>query len=51
MKESENAGYIRNTAALTETELLDMIRLSEIVGYDGLRYERLLDAEEETSEL
>ena len=51
MTESKNAGDIKNSVSLAETGMLDMIRLSEIIGADGLRYERLLDAEEETSEL
>ena len=51
MKEAENIGDIKSMMKFTADELLEMIRLSDTVESDGLRYERRLSAEEETNEM
>ena len=43
--------YIKSMMKFTADELLEMIRLSDTVESDGLRYERRLSAEEETNEM
>ncbi len=51
MKEAEHSGILQKNIPLTANELTELIRLSEIVQEDGLRYERILRAEEEVDEL
>ncbi len=47
MRETDNAGNIGNNRSFYAEELSEMIRLSEIVESDGIRFERRLDLEEE----
>lgn len=51
MKEDENADIIGFPAEVYADGTDEMIRLSDIIRNDGLRYERILDAEEEADEL
>ena len=51
MKESKNAGLLREKISFREDEADRLTDMSEMIENDGLRYERLLDAEEEFDEL
>lgn len=51
MREDENADISGFPAEVYSDGTDELIRLSEIIRNDGLRYERLLDAEEEADEL
>lgn len=51
MKESENAAQMREGLSFTADETERLMFISDIVENDALRYERLLDAEEEYDEL
>lgn len=51
MKESENAGVLKERVSFSADELERLVYISDIIENDGLRYERLLDAEEEYDEL
>ncbi len=51
MRESENAPLLKETVIFSADEAIRLSALSEMIENDGLRYERLLDAEEESDEL
>lgn len=51
MKESENYEELRQTIPIKAHEQSDLSLLSALIQGDGLRYERLLEAEEEVNEL
>lgn len=51
MKEDLNADLTKLREFFYADGTDELIRLSDVIRNDGLRYERLLDAEEETDEL
>ena len=51
MREAENAEVIRSRGEFYAQELEDIIRLSDILQSDALRYDRHIDAEEDVYEL
>ena len=51
MKELDNAEQIRSSGEFLAQEMQRLTELSELVDGDRLRYERLLDLEEEMDEL
>ncbi len=51
MKEAEEVGKRLQEGRFSAEEMTEMIRLSELLHLDGLRYERWLDVGEEMNEL
>lgn len=51
MQELDNAEQIRNSGGFLAQEMQRLTELSELVDGDRLRYERLLEWEEEIDEL
>ena len=51
MKETQNSEEIRQRLGLLAEEAEELISLTELLQSDGLRYERVLNAEEEANEL
>ncbi len=51
MKEADNYAQWQKENTLTANEADELVRLSELLQGDGLRYERQLRAEEEVNEL
>ena len=51
MRESENALLLKEKLSFSADEAERLSELSDMIENDGMRYERLLDAEEEFDEL
>ncbi len=51
MRELEDVEKIRKQKNFYATEMQELTDISEIISYDALRYERILEAEEEINEL
>lgn len=50
MREVKDIEQIKNQNSFRASEMQELTELSEIISYDSLRYERLLEAEEEIYE-
>ncbi len=51
MKEAENAASVKSGGDFYAEETENIIRLSDIIQADALRYDRQIDAEEDVYEL